>query len=87
MKAKKIKWGDWEVCDGFKYCYGLVGQFTAYTLHEEVDNYWVSNGVGSDSILAIEFQSLDEAKAECESDLAKYVEWLDRQLQWLGEGK
>ncbi len=87
MKAKEIKWSSWEVCDTFKYCYGLVGQFTAYTLYEEVDHYWVSNGVGSDSISAIEFHSIDEAKAECEADLAKYVEWLDKQLQWLGETK
>ena len=84
MKAKEIVWGSWEVCDNFKYCYGLVGQFTAYTLYEEADYYWVSNGVGSDSISTIEFHSLDEAKAKCEEDLERYVDWLQKQLHWLG---
>ena len=89
MKAKEIKWGSWEGCDNFKYCRGLVGQFIAYTLYEAVDHYWVADEIGDDSmsISFTEFQSIEAAKDGCEDNLAKYVEWLNKQLQWLGESE
>lgn len=93
MKAKEIEWSGLVASPEY-WCYdGRVDGRLAYRIYDHSSNageyYFISPLLSGDTrgMVELEFQSVDEAKAECEADLARYVEWLDKQLQWLGEGK
>ncbi|RTL04181.1 hypothetical protein EKK58_11065 [Candidatus Dependentiae bacterium] len=90
MKAKEIVWSELVASPDDWHYDGYVGNKLVYRIYDNsihaCEYYFISSMLPRNpyDLMEQEFHSLNDAKAKCEEDLRRYVDWLQNQLQWLG---